>query len=379
MSAQINIFLQKLLRASETSDVVNASVNCKRLAVDVVGFLSFGHELDTQSTATNRFIIDTITKLLYGVGIFYNWPSIGFISPIVRQLRKKSAQKVYSAIMGMINARKALPKDAKADFYSVAVNNEKAGVGLYESELRTEAVVFIIAGGTTVATAMSSTLFYLARHPAAYDCLAAEIRENFSSGEDICAGQKLSDCKYLRAVIDEAIRMSPPSLTTLWREADPTSTKPFVVDGHDIPRGTQVAVHLYSILHNPEYYPEPFLFRPERWLEPEPESDSPEKQEQRKIMRRAQANFGFGDRSCPGKSMAYMEISIAIARILWYFDFESAPGLEGKLGEGIEGSKDRWTQPDQFQLDDIFVADHDGPNLVFKRRGEYWRELEKET
>lgn len=125
---------------------------------------------------------------------------------------------------------------------------------------------YILPGGTTLSAALSSLFFYLSRHPTAYTLLATEIRDTFSSGLDIKSGAQLSSCKYLRACIDETLRLSPPFLATFWREPYSDHTEPFVVDGHVIPRGTMVGVNPYCVMHNDEYFPEPFAFRPERWL-----------------------------------------------------------------------------------------------------------------
>lgn len=111
--------------------------------------------------------------------------------------------------------------------------------------------------------------------------------------------------------------MSPPTLTPLWRQQDAndTSGEPFIVDGHVIPPKTQVAVSLYSLMHNEKYYPEPFVFRPERWLaapEGSPE-DSDEHRAQREKMRKAFSPFSLGERNCAGKNMAYLETSLTFA------------------------------------------------------------------
>jgi len=143
------------------------------------------------------------------------------------------------------------------------------------------------------------------------------------------------------------------------------------VDGQVIPRGTAVGVSLYSLLHNPDYFPEPFAFRPERWLGPEDDA--------RTKMRRAFAPFALGDRGCAGKAMTYLEASLTVAKTLWYFDFETAPGELGRVGGGTPGRTDGREKVDEYQLYDIFTADHDGPNLVFKPRGDLWKKLEEES
>lgn len=345
--------------------------------MDIAFYLSFGYALNTQTDPTNRFIHGSMGQALYMSNLNFNWPALTIAGPLLQWLGKKKVEGFRQFIRKMIVSRMAEPRDAKSDFYSVVAGDVAEVDGIHESELWGEALFFVTAGGTTVATAACGVFFHLSQHPDAYARLAAGIRGTFSSGRDIVSGPTLASCKYLRAVVDESLRLAPPSLAPLWRELEASATEPLVVDGHVIPRGTEVGIHLYSVLHDPDNYPEPFAFRPERWLVPEDGGapDSPESRDARARMRRAQVSFGLGDRGCAGKAMAYMETSVTLARALWYFDFEMAPGEAGKLGIGREGSNDPWAGPDQFQLDDILVADHDGPNVVFKPRREYWREL----
>lgn len=235
------------------------------------------------------------------------------------------------------------------------------------------------AGATTTAAAMSSTVFYLSRYPECYSRLATEIRTTFSSAEEITQGPKLSGCVYLRACIEESMRCSPTISTILWRQLDPKddSGKPFVVDGHVIEKGTQVGVNLYSLFHNEDIFPDPWTFEPERWLElKKEEKETPEEKEKRAVMRRTLISFGLGDRNCPGRALAWLEMSVAIARLFWYFEFENAPGEAGKLGEVLHPKKDGNGFYVEYKTLDAFAVIHDGPNLVFRpREGGYIKEL----
>ncbi|KAI1754179.1 cytochrome P450 [Xylaria castorea] len=376
MSDQIDIFLKQLLRSSRQGEMVNMTVACNRLGIDVVGHLAFGCALKTQTEATNRFIPETMFSSIYVNNLYYTWPKFANLAPVLRWIASKKIDLFRQAVERMIAERTSKPANSIPDFYAVVTGEG----GLHRSELWGEALFFVLAGGSTVATAMCGALFHLSWHPDAYARLAAEIRGKFSSGRDIQPGSVLASCTYLRAVIDESIRMTPPSPSPLWREHEvllPSKSQPFIVDGHVIPPGTEVSIHLWAMMHDPEYFKDPFSFIPDRWLLPADEdaSGNSKEQESRATMRRAHVAFGLGDRSCAGKSMAYMETSVTIARILWYFDFERAAGEAGNLGCGRKGSKEQWDEPNQFQIYDILGADHDGPNLMFRPRGKYWQEL----
>lgn len=205
---------------------------------------------------------------------------------------------------------------------------------------------------------VAALFFYLSRKSLCYDKLAHEIRTTFKSSSDIRNCPELSGCQYLRACIDEALRMSPPAPGTPWREQ--TDSTPLIIDGHVIPRGTHVGVNVYSILHNEKYFPDPFVFTPERWLSLS--------EEQTKIMRDAFIPFSAGSRTCAGKAMAYLEASLVIAKTLWHFDFRKAEGALGEVGAGSSSNSYGRHRPEEFQLFEMISSTHDGPNLVFHPR-----------
>lgn len=161
--------------------------------------------------------------------------------------------------------------------------------------------------------------------------------------------------------------MSPSVVGPMWREAgtDHDQNEPLIIDGHVIPANTMVGVHIYSLHHNEEYFPDPFNYHPDRWLE---ETHTPEQEAAKKAMQSAFAAFSLGYRGCAGKPMAYLETSLTIAKAIWYFDFYKAPGDLGQVGEGVQGLSGGRGRVDEFQMQDIFAAMHDGPHLMFKAR-----------
>ncbi|KAI0192848.1 cytochrome P450 [Astrocystis sublimbata] len=264
----------------------------------------------------------------------------------------------------------AQPKDAKHDFYSIVADSfsdtSRGG------DLWLEAIFFLVAGGDTTATAICGTFFYLSRYPECYQKLAHEIRSTFTSGREIKTGPQLASCQYLRACIDESMRMSPPVSTTLWREQvrGSDTAEPLVVDGHVIPRSTLVGVNTYALHHNEEYFPDPFTYKPERWIKINANGVS------KQINSAAFAPFSIGPRSCAGKSMAYLETSLFIAKALWYFDFEVAPGKLGEVGGGTPGERSGRGRPKEYQIEDIFTSRHEGPHLKFVARGDTCEDFE---
>lgn len=199
---------------------------------------------------------------------------------------------------------------------------------------------------------MAATLHYLAYSPHCYQKAADEVRSRFTRFDEIRMGPTLNSCTYLRACIDEALRMSPPGGGPLWRELH---TGGAVIDGVYIPEGYDVGVGIHSIHHNPAYYPEPFTYNPDRWLKSE------EKAAELETIRKAYAPFGMGPRSCVGKPLALMELMLTMAALLLQFDFRASNRDE-------QAWADKKIVAEQFHLKDHVTGQKDGPMIEFRLR-----------
>lgn len=174
-------------------------------------------------------------------------------------------------------------------------------------------------------------------------------------------GPKMHQCTFLRACIEESMRMSPSAASSLWREVTDTGAE---VDGEYIPPGVDVGTCIYSIHHNPAYYPHPFTFCPERWIAKEAQLF----QSDIELARSAFNPFSIGPRSCIGKGLAYVELSLVLSHVLWAFDLRLAPGELGHVGEGKVDSPFGRHRVNEFQLFDHLTSAKHGPFLKFKPR-----------
>jgi cytochrome P450 len=217
---------------------------------------------------------------------------------------------------------------------------------------------------------MAAMLFYLSRYPHAYASVMREVRSTFDSAAEIRAGPRLNSCKYLRACVDETLRISPSAGSALWREVLEGGLN---VDGLILPAGCEVGVGIYSIHHNRAYYPHPFNYRPERWL---PGEGDHVMQDELKAAHDAYSPFSVGPRACIGKSLALMELMLTMAHVLYAFDFKAANGHGTSVGYDAVAADDpalphsQTTKhiDDEFQLRDHITASKEGPILRFRRR-----------
>lgn len=213
-------------------------------------------------------------------------------------------------------------------------------------------------GSDTSSTTLAGTLFYLSRNPAAYKRVSDEVRGKFEVPEDIRLGPVLNSCTYLRACIDESLRMSPPVGGALWREI---MSGGMTVDSLKLPAGIDVGVGIYSLHHNDMYHPDPFRYRPERWIAGEDGSTK----ESVELARSAFVPFSSGQRGCVGKGFAYHEMTLVLAHILCRFNFSAIDG-----GGEQDYAVRRAGGQEEFLLRDHITSAKSGPVLRFSARHE---------
>ncbi|MCJ1250804.1 hypothetical protein MMC30_008032 [Trapelia coarctata] len=203
--------------------------------------------------------------------------------------------------------------------------------------------------------------FYLTHYPRVYAKVAEEIRKAFTSYEDIRSGTHLMSCTYLRSCLREAMRISPPSGGAIWREVEEGGVR---IDCEYIPAGFDVGTSMYAIHHNEAYYPDPYDYLPERWIlsSEGPPLSSVE------LAQSAWNPFLLGPRGCVGRGLAWMELAVTMAWVIWRFDFRMTKGSLGRIGEGKEGASGERHRVNEFQMLDHLTGVKDGPMIEFRER-----------
>ncbi|CAG2113708.1 unnamed protein product, partial [Medioppia subpectinata] len=137
----------------------------------------------------------------------------------------------------------------------------KKSVGtLTQDETIAQGLIFFLAGYDTTSASITNALHFLSKHPDCQQRLYEELRTC-----DEFTYEKLSQLKYLNAVINETIRLAP-SLTRIQREC--LSDYKLGNTGITIPAGTSVEIYPYAIHRDPDFWPNPNDFIPDRFLEP---------------------------------------------------------------------------------------------------------------
>lgn len=268
------------------------------------------------------------------------------------------------------------------------------GNGFNREQLTVESSLLIAAGADTTSLTLAAAFFYLVHNPRVMEILVEEIRAAaFDENIEHENASRLIKLPYLRAVIDETLRLSPPVPSLLPREVLKDG---ITVDGRFIPEGTVIGVPAYAIHRNPEYFPQPDTFYPERWIAVEAsESESSplpgvgRTLESVSLARQAFVAFSQGSRGCIGRQLAYYELHTTLALLLHRFEIQlarepisQAPirdttdwkgntmnALDDKQSNNKKnarhGTKAREAE---FQLFDRFLSDRNGPMVEFRER-----------
>lgn len=168
--------------------------------------------------------------------------------------------------------------------------------------------LLVDAGSDTTAIALTHVMYYLLLNPKPLSRLRQEIGQAVANDTIIAPDAAVRNLPYLRACLDESLRLSPPVAFGVNRK---TPEAGMYIDGHWIPGGTFVAVPAYTAHRNPDIFDGPEEYRPERWL-----GDG---------AKRAQASFipfSTGGRGFIGRNISYMEQTILVATLIRRYDFE---------------------------------------------------------
>ncbi|KAK2758198.1 hypothetical protein FQN54_004042 [Arachnomyces sp. PD_36] len=344
------------------------------LVFDTLNALVFGLDRKLIEAHQHRSVIADIEELLRRSAVLLYFPLLylGRIDKAIFPEAEKASRRVSKYMKGVLQEHSSRASSGKVSTsknvlsYLQVTKDPETGESLSPSESKAEAVVMTIAGSDASSSAFCAIMFYLITNPHVYSKLATEVRSTFTSEDEIQTGEKLRSCRYLRACVDESLRMSPPVGQSLFRDAGPGGA---FVDGHYIPAGYGVGTGIYSLHHNPTYFPRPFSFHPERWLVDTSGLDGGSTPEQLELAKSAYIPFSMGSRSCIAKSLALNKMQVTIAILIWKFDFKMADGPGGELGAGNPLSSEFGrTNPGEFQLYSHVTSTKKGPVVQFRPR-----------
>ncbi|KAF2101263.1 cytochrome P450 monooxygenase [Rhizodiscina lignyota] len=286
---------------------------------DIVGDLSFAQSFDALRTRTTH---PWIKAFFSGLNLFVILSELGNITvlrPIVMlfvlAFRSGTRQKVVREFCDKAVKKRSESGDLdRPDFlgkvlYQNSEKDEKAMMS--DEEIRLTFNILMIAGSETTATLLAGCTYLLQRNPKVLEKLNAEVRSAFESEDDITM-VKVNTLPYLLAVIEEALRLYPPVPVALSRVTPPEGT---TICGYHVPGKVVVGIPQWAAGVSPEHFVDSHEFIPERFL---PNKDEKFNDDRKAVLQ----PFSAGPRNCLGRNLAYAEMKLILARIIFNFDLQ---------------------------------------------------------
>ncbi|KAF9888546.1 hypothetical protein FE257_008477 [Aspergillus nanangensis] len=221
----------------------------------------------------------------------------GFDGIVIHQVRKRLRQ---------------YQKGEKLDDFFQALMEAKDGSPnhLPFGEIVAEISIMLNAGSLSTAVAINNVMYMLLKHPDVLARLRDEVDAVADNDEVSIAYDKVKDLPYLRACLDESLRILPPTPFNLPRK---TPSEGCEILGQWVPGSTTVSMSSYVAHRDPNVFPDPEVFRPERWLG-----------EAGKQLQPYFITFSAGARGCIGRNISYLEQTTIIASIIHRYDLALA-------------------------------------------------------
>ncbi|CAN7938238.1 unnamed protein product, partial [Ixodes hexagonus] len=357
----VGVTTSHLIEAAEKNEDVELNKFYGNYTLDVIARCAFGTTVDSHSDQTNEFVAQT-KKIFGGKSLTM---ILLFVFPALAKLLKlkifdEKAVAYYKALSSKTMETRRGTQTRKDDFLQLMVDAQErnrapdvsacgeednvtsfdldskltdeaplSSKTLSEDEALAQCMMFILAGHGTTSSVVAFCVYLLALNPDAQETLRKEVDECFKEHGPQPSMAVIDKLPYLHGVISEGLRMFPPA-SRLERE----TTEDYVLGntGIKVPKGCVVAVPVWAIHHDPQYFPDPYSFRPERFSEENINSIPPY----------VYLPFGAGPRNCIGMRLGLRAVKMVLMHSVHNAEFVRTEKTKVPLdlfkGFGVIGS-----------------------------------------
>ncbi|POS73111.1 benzoate 4-monooxygenase cytochrome P450 [Diaporthe helianthi] len=331
----IELLVQRLSDVAESRVPTEIGRWFHLTSFDIIADLATGESLGGLENNEFHYVVESVLRFVERGRILGGIDEL--LGPFAALVRPLIAPGVMQGFMNQYNHTRVAvgkrlekgPDESRKDLLSGLLRGMGDKDIKSTEELITNANGIFVAGSDTTATLLTACTYYLLHTPHAHKKAVEEVRSAFASAADINFVNATARLPYMLAVLNETLRLYPPVPSAIERIV-PNTEQPIHIDGVCVPPGTHVGVHQSSAGLSASNFAQPEIFAPERWL-PTAAQDpsSPFFADKRSAMQ----PFSYGPRNCVGKHLAYNEMRVIMARLLWEFDMSLDP------------SSRTWTEP----------------------------------
>ncbi|RHZ53905.1 cytochrome P450 [Aspergillus thermomutatus] len=314
----LDILIRNLHQVARNSKAINVVEWYTWFAFDTTGELAFSESFNQLEQTISHPWVQMITSHLKYSALSV---CLRFYSPLDRLMPLIAPPSLHRLKWSFISmAREKVfrrmnrPDSKGLDDIFGACNtpSDEKPIQMTTEELVGTFTFLIVSGSETTATVLTGITNYLCHNPRVLKLLTDELRSVPEEGGLTLAST--ATMPYLNGVIKEGMRLCHPVPGALSRVVPPEGK---VIGGHFVPGNTLVGISPFAAYISDSNFASPYEFTPERWLGDQEDNN-------RNIFQ----PFSVGGRNCIGQNLAWAEMRLILARVLYNFDIEQAGGRD---------------------------------------------------
>ncbi|NXN94584.1 CP3A9 protein, partial [Rhinopomastus cyanomelas] len=315
------VLVKNVRKQVEKDNVVPVKGILGSYSMDVVTSTSFGINIDSMNNPGDPFVreMQKLVKFDFFDPIFILTFVFPFLGPLMDKLGfsffPRTAVDFFMRSLAKIKKdREKETHKGRVDFLQLMIESQNKGddannssKALTDQEVLSQAFIFIFAGYEPTSNTLCYLAYELATHPDVQQKLLQEIEAVLPNKAPLTY-ETMMQMEYLDMTLNETLRLYP-----IGGRIERSCKRDVELNGVTIPKGTVVMIPPSTLHRNPEYWPNPDEFRPERFSKENKESIDPY----------TYLPFGAGPRNCIGMRFALLTMKVAIVSLLQHFTFQT--------------------------------------------------------
>ncbi|KFQ25408.1 Cytochrome P450 3A21, partial [Merops nubicus] len=294
-------------------------------SMDVVTSTSFGVNIDSMNNPKDPFVreMQKLVKFDFFDPVFILTFVFPFVTPLLAKMNvsffPSSAVDFFMRSLSKIKQdREKETHKGRVDFLQLMIESQNSAShgsnganhsykALTDKEVLSQAFIFIFAGYEPTSNTLCYLAYELATHPDVQQKLLEEI-DTVLPNKAPLTYEAMTQLEYLDMTVSETLRLFP-----IGGRLERTCKRDVEINGVTIPKGVVVMIPPYTLHRDPEYWPNPEEFRPERFSKENKDTIDPY----------TYLPFGAGPRNCIGMRFALLTLKVAITILLQNFTFQT--------------------------------------------------------
>ncbi|KAK2660685.1 hypothetical protein Ddye_007218 [Dipteronia dyeriana] len=320
---EVSLMIEKISKSVVACKPVNLSELMMSLTSTIICRVGFGKSYEDEGVERSRFhALLNETQAMFGIFFFSDYfPFMRWFDKFIGLISRleKNFKEFDSFYQNLIDEHldPKRPKSDQEDIIDVLLEMKKQSgfkIDLTWDHIKAILMNVFVAGTDTGAASVIWSMTYLMKNPRVMKKVQEEVR-NLVGAKGFVDEDDVERLSYLKDVVKETMRLQPTVPLLVPRE----TTEKCILEGYEIPAKTLVFVNTWAIGRDPEVWENPEEFYPERF-----DGSSIDIKGQHFEL----TPFGAGRRICPGMHMGIATVELALANLLYKFDWEMPVGIK---------------------------------------------------